>query len=78
MKIKMIPDLRHVQLVIIISIIVYLPCLQWLENTFLKYIKDWEAYVQSKNEIPKAEKQFCTLPKQTTSGLSISGKTLYT
>ena len=50
--------------------------LQWLEETFLKYIKDWEAYVQSKDKIPKAQKQFCMLPKQTTSGLFISGKVI--
>ena len=45
-----------------------------LRELFFKYIKDWEAYVQSKKVIPKAEKQFCTLPKQTTTGLFISGK----
>ena len=50
--------------------------LQWLEETFLKYIKDWEAYVQSKDKIPKTQKQFCMLPKQTTSGLFISGKVI--
>ena len=50
--------------------------LQWLEETFLKYIKDWEAYVQSKDKIPKIQKQFCMLLKQTTSGLFISGKVI--
>ena len=50
--------------------------LQWLEETFLKYLKDWDAYVQSKDKIPKALKQFSMLPKQTTSGLFISGKVI--
>lgn len=50
--------------------------LQWLEQTFLKYIDDWERYVKSKDAIPKAAKQFCMLPPQTIKGLKICGKQL--
>ena len=48
--------------------------LQWLEQTFLKYINDWDRYVKSKDAIPKAAKQFCMLPPQTITGLEICGK----
>ena len=48
--------------------------LQWLEQTFLKYIDDWERYVKSKEAIPKAAKQFCMLPPQTIRGLKICGR----
>ena len=30
-------------------------------------LDDWETYVQKKEAIPKTARQFCALPKQTTS-----------
>ena len=59
-------------LVVVINVLI----LQWLEQTFLKYIDDWERYVKSKDAIPKAAKQFCMLPPQTIKGLKICGKQL--
>jgi len=44
-----------------------------LEETFLGYLNDWEKYVNEKEAIPKAAKQFCVLPAQTISGLKITG-----
>ena len=70
MKKLMILDLRYV----VFQPTIFNCVLQWLEQTFLKYLNDWEAYVKSKDAIPKAAKQFCLLPSQTTSGLKMTGK----
>jgi hypothetical protein len=46
--------------------------LKWLEDGFLKYLDDWEAYAQSKQNVPLAEREKMTLSKQTKEGLKIT------
>ena len=55
MKKLMIPDLRY--FVFLAYNMVNLK-VKWLEQTFLKYLDDWETYVKTKDAIPKAAKQF--------------------
>ena len=71
MKKLMIPDLRYF---IFLAYNVVNLKMKWLEQTFLKYLDDWETYVKTKDAIPKAANQFCLLPSQTSSGLKLTGK----
>ena len=53
--------------------------LQWLEDTFVKYIATWmtgRMVYRKLKHIPKPIKPFCTLPYQTVEGLKICGKLL--
>ena len=47
--------------------------MQWLENGFLKYLDNWEAYALSKEGISTKEREKLTLSKQTKEGLKIIG-----
>ena len=67
MKRLMIPDLRYFSTYNCINN-------AWLEQTFVKYLNNCETYVKTKDAIPKAAKQFCLLPPQTSSGLKLTGK----
>ena len=51
----MIPDLRYF---IFLAYNVVNLKMKWLEQTFLKYLDDWETYVKTKDAIHKAAKQF--------------------
>ena len=47
--------------------------MQWLEETLLKYLADWQKCVESNNDILEGSKKYCLLPDQTVEGLKICG-----
>ena len=47
--------------------------LQWLENEFLSYLSEWEAWIESRGALPTAEKRTMCLSLETLTGWKISG-----
>ena len=48
--------------------------MQWLLDTFLKYLTDWEEYVHHLPEYTAKQKDKMLLSKQTREGLKMTGK----
>ena len=46
---------------------------QWLEDDFLKYLTDWEKYVDSHTELSADAKNRMMLSRETLEGLQITG-----
>ena len=55
-------------------IVVILIFFQWLEDHFLKYLSDWEEYVESHTEL-SADAKKMMLSRETLEGLKITGET---
>ena len=47
---------------------------QWLEETFLKYLDDWKADTQSRKGFNKAEQRMMYLSSETSDGLKMTSK----
>ena len=47
--------------------------LQWLENDFLGYLKEWKDDVAARDDVTKAQKPRMCLSKETLEGLHITG-----
>ena len=47
--------------------------LQWLENDFLGYLKEWKDSVAARDDVTKAQKPRMCLSKETLEGLHITG-----
>jgi len=45
-----------------------------LEGTLLKYLDDWQKWVESNKKIPAGAKKQCLLPDQTVEGIKMCGK----
>lgn len=50
--------------------------MQWLENDFLGYLKEWKDSVDARTDVPKAEKPTMLLSRETQEGLHITGTLL--
>ncbi|KAK3917951.1 Transposable element P transposase [Frankliniella fusca] len=48
------------------------PRFHWLENTFLKYLKDWKAQVDGSTSLDSSTKDKCMLSHQTITGIEIT------
>lgn len=49
--------------------------LQWLQETFLGYLQEWESSVKNRENFTKGEKQLMCLTRETLEGLKITGIT---
>jgi len=45
-----------------------------LEGTLLKYLDDWQKWVEGNKKIPAGAKKQCLLPDQTVEGIKMCGK----
>ena len=51
--------------------------IQWLENEFLGYLKEWEKSVEQRNGFTAAQKRMMILSNETIEGLKITGSCIY-
>ncbi len=65
---------HNIIIIIIIILYTHLIMLQWLEKDFLGYLKEWEDSVETRTDVPKAEKPTMLLSRATREGLRITGK----
>ena len=50
--------------------------LKWLDTTFLQYLEEWEAAVQSREDVTAAQKKSMLLSTETLTGLKLTSKTI--